>query len=71
MHKHDVITFPGPGGSSVSCCIVPCGCIMVLLVSLLLGSVGLFLRTRSGSHAPQVALSGAPAAHRAAAIARR
>jgi hypothetical protein len=61
MYKRDVITFPGPGGSSVSCCILPCGCTLVLLVSLLLGSVGLFLRSRSQPfHAHPVAVSRAP-----------
>jgi len=71
MYKREVITFPGPGGSSISCCIIPCGCIVVLVVSLLIGGVGLFLHPRSASPAHQVALSSAPAAHRVAALARR
>lgn len=46
------ITFPGPGGSRISCCIVPCGCLLVLLVGLFLGGVSLLLHCR---HRPQVA----------------
>lgn len=47
MNERGVVTFPGPGGSRVSCCIVPCGCIVVIVVGLLLGSIGVIVHART------------------------
>jgi hypothetical protein len=37
MPRREVVTFPGPGGSTISCCILPCGCLVLLLVGLMTG----------------------------------
>jgi len=44
VNEHEVVTIPGPGGSSISCCIIPLGCVVVLLAVLLVGVIGLALR---------------------------
>jgi hypothetical protein len=48
------ITFPGPGGSRISCCIIPLGCLVVLLVGLFLGGASLFLHFRHRAQVAQV-----------------
>jgi hypothetical protein len=52
--QQQLITFPGPGGSRISCCIIPLGCLVVLLVGLFLGGACLLLHLRHRAQVAQV-----------------